>query len=78
MGHVLSKEEFEDFLRWNAESVIDKVVDNAPEEMATEVMQEEGPQGGFDEDLDLAQGKEGEVNEMDVEGATAKAQGGLT
>jgi hypothetical protein len=75
--HVLSKEEFEDFLRWKAESVIDKVVDNVLEETATKVMQEKESSEADDGDMVELQEKAGGVAAMDVEVVLASRWDGI-
>lgn len=39
-GHVLSEEEFQEFLRWKASQVIDVAVNEVLEDLATKVMEE--------------------------------------
>jgi hypothetical protein len=75
--HVLSKEEFEDFLRWKATSVIDKVVDNVLEETTTKVMQEKESSEADDGDMVELQEKAGGVAAMDVEVVLAESQDGM-
>lgn len=71
-GHLLSEEEFQEFLSWKASHVIDRVVDEVLEETATKVMEEE--EGSLDVayenpvDVDsVSQGKEGGKAVMEVE-----------
>jgi hypothetical protein len=54
-GHVLSKEEFEEFLSWKASKVIDEVVEEVLEDLADKVMKEpDEPMEGATDSLELA------------------------
>lgn len=76
-GHVLS-EEFQDFLRWKADQVFDKVVEDVLEETATNVMLEEDvPANGVAETAGGFQGIEGGEIEREVEENPEVEQRGL-
>lgn len=78
-GHVLTEEEFQDFLRWKAEMILDKVVDEVLEETASEVMrEEEEPMEETEGNVVERQEKEDGEDETVVEVTPVAAQLGLS
>ncbi|KAG0521007.1 hypothetical protein BDA96_08G123900 [Sorghum bicolor] len=74
--HVLSKEEFEEFLRWKASKVLDDVVEEVLEDLADNVMKEPvEPMEGATVIIGLA---ETNCEEMVEGGEQMEAKGGIT